>query len=121
MRGNSQKATPGITKYIYNNKLSQLINRQQEINQQLEQHHKGNEQFKIALSSLISLASYAYDIFASSTNDEKRQLLGYVFSNLELEGSKLVYTLQKPFNLFADLTTCQEWLPGTDSNRRPDD
>ena len=110
-----------ITKDIYNNKQSQLINRRQEINQQLEQHHKGNELFKIALSSLISLASHAYDIFASSTNDEKRQLLGYVFSNLELEGSKLVYTLQKPFNLFPDLTTCQEWLPGTDSNRRPDD
>ena len=47
-----------------------------EINQQLEQHHKGNEQFKIPLSSLISLASHVYDIFASSTNDEKRQLLG---------------------------------------------
>ena len=87
----------------------------------LEQHHEGNKQFKIALSSLISLASHAYDIFASSTNDEKRQLLGYVFSNLELEGSKLVYALQKPFNLFADFTTCKEWLPGTDSNRRPDD
>jgi len=103
-----------ITKDIYNNKLSQLINRQQEINQQLEQHHKGNEQFKIALSSLISLASHAYDIFASSTNDEKRQLLGYVFSNLELEGSKLVYTLRTPFHLFADLASCQKWLPTLD-------
>lgn len=110
-----------ITKDIYNKKLSQLINRQQEINQLLEQHHKGNEQFKIALSSLVSLASHAYDIFASSTIDEKRQLLGYVFSNLELEGSKLVYTLQKPFNLFADLGTCQEWRPRVDSNHRPTD
>lgn len=100
-----------ITKDIYNNKLSQLVGRQQEINLLLEQHHKGNEQFKIALSSLISLASHAYDIFASSSIDEKRTLLGYVFSNLELEGEKLQFSLRTPFNLFADLTSCQDWLP----------
>ena len=82
----------------------------------LEQHHKGNEQFKIALSSLITLASHAHEIFASSTNDEKRQLLGYVFSNLELDGKKLSYTLQKPFNLFVDLATCQKWPALEDSN-----
>lgn len=110
-----------ITKDVYNNKLSQLISRQQEVNQLLEQHHKGNEQFKIALSTLITLASHAYDLFEGSTIDEKRQLLGYAFSNLELEGEKLKYTLRKPFNLFADLATCKEWLPGQDSNLRPID
>ncbi len=99
-----------ITKDVYNNKLLQFTNRQQEINRLLEQHHKGNEQFKIALSSLISLASHAYDIFESSTIDEKRQLIGYVFSNLKLNGSKLQFSLQKPFNMFADLASCQEWL-----------
>ena len=82
-----------------------MINRRQEVSQQLEQHHKGNEQLKIALSSLITLASNAYDI-----TDEKRQLLGYVFLNLELESSKLRLSLQKPFNLFADLTAFQDWL-----------
>ncbi len=110
-----------ITKDIYNNKLSQLINRQQEVNQLLEQHHKGNEQFKIAISSLITLASHAYDLFESSTIDEKRQLLGYAFSNLELEGSTLRFCLRKPFNLFADLASCKAWLPEQDSNLRPID
>lgn len=105
-----------ITKEVYNNKLTQLISRQQEINHLLEQHHKGNEQFKIALSSLITLASRAYDIFESSTIDEKRQLIGYVFSNLELEGAKLRFALKKPFNLFGDLTSNQEWRPLRESN-----
>lgn len=108
-----------ITKDIYNNKLTQLINRQQEINRLLEQHHKGNEQFKIALSGLITLASRAYEIFESSTTDEKRQLIGYLFSNLELEGGKLRYSLKKPFDLLTDLGSYQEWLPGPDSNQRP--
>ena len=110
-----------ITKDVYNNKLTQLINRQQEINQLLERHHTGNEQFKIALSSLIDLASHAYELFESSTIDEKRQLIGYLFSNLELKGAKLEYNLKKPFNLFVDLANDQEWLPGPDSNQRPID
>jgi len=102
---------------MYNRKNTQLVNRQHEINTLLEQHHSGNEQFKIALTSLITLASSAYDIFESSTIDEKRQLIGYVFSNLELEGAKLRYTLKKPFDLFVDLTSYQEWLPVVDTLR----
>lgn len=107
----------GITKDIYNNKLTQLVNRQQEINQLLEQHHKGNEQFKIALSSLITLTSHAYDIFESSTIDEKRQLMGYTFSNFKLKGRKLEYDLKQPLNLFADLSSHQKWLPMLDKFR----
>jgi hypothetical protein len=76
-----------------------------------------NTKRAVALSSLISLASHAYDIFASSTIDKKRQMLGYVFSNLELEGEKLRFSLRTPFHLFADLASC----PGQDSNLRPID
>lgn len=110
-----------ITKDAYDRKRTQLSNRQVEINEQLERHHSGNEQFKIALSSLISLASNIVELFDRSNTDEKRQLIGYMFSNLELEDSKLRYTLRKPFNLFADLASYKEWLPRKDSNLRPID
>ncbi len=110
-----------ITKDIYDRKHTQLVTRQQEINRLLEQHHSGNEQFKIALTSLITLASRAYDLFERSTIDEKRQLIGYVFSNLEMKGSTPRYSLKKPFDLFVDLADCKEWLPGQDSNLRPSD
>jgi hypothetical protein len=96
-----------ITKDLYNNKLSQLISCQQEINQLLEQHYKGNKKLKISLSSLITVASRAYDPFKSSTTNEKRDLLGYTFSNLESEGRKLRFCLRKHFNLFGDLANCQ--------------
>lgn len=108
-----------ITKDAYDRKYTQLINRRLEINEQLERHHTGNERFKIALSSLIELASKALDLFERSNTDEKRQLIGYMFSNLELEGAKLRYTLRKPFDLFVDLASYKKWLPGPDSNQRP--
>ncbi len=110
-----------ITKDTYNRKHGQLIQRRQEINELLERHHAGDEQFRIAVSTLVTLASKAYDIFERSTIDEKHQLIGYVFSNLQMDGRKLRYTLKAPFNLFVDLVGYKEWLPGPDSNQRPDD
>ncbi len=110
-----------ITKDMYDRKHSQLIQRRQEIQESLERHHSGDEQFRIALSTMVSLASRAADIFDCSKTEEKRQLIGYVFSNLELKGSTLCYSLKKPFNLLVDLASCKEWLPGPDSNQRPSD
>ena len=110
-----------ITKDMYDRKHGQLIQRRQEIQEMLERHHAGDEQFRIAVSTLVSLASKAGQIFDRSTTDEKRQLIGYLFANLEMKGSNLCYTLKNPFNLFVDLASYQEWLPGQDSNLRPID
>ena len=80
-----------------------------------------SKQGRIAVTTLVTLASKAAEIFDRSTTDEKRQLMGYLFSNLELEGSKLRYALKTPFNMFVDLHGSKEWLPEQDSNLRPND
>lgn len=89
----------GITKDMYDRTHSQLIQRRQEIQEMLERHHSGDEQFRIAVSTMVLLASKAAEIFDRSETEEKRQLIGYVFSNLELKGATLSYSLKKPFNL----------------------
>ncbi len=111
----------GITKDMYDRTHSQLIQRRQEIQEMLERHHSGDEQFRIAVSTMILLASKAAEIFDRSETEEKRQLIGYVFSNLELKGSTLSYSLKKPFNLLVDLASCKEWLLEQGSNLRPID
>lgn len=105
-----------ITKDIYAQKHDELQNRRIEINQLLEKNTAGDGQFKIALSTLLSLSSRIGQLFDSSTPAEKRRLIGFVFSNLEMEGSKLRFSLRKPFDLFADLSDCKDWRPLRDSN-----
>ena len=61
-----------ITKDAYDRKYAQLVNRRIEINEQLERHHAGNEQFKIALSGLIALASKALYLFDRSNTPAYR-------------------------------------------------
>ncbi len=110
-----------ITKDMYDRTHTQLIQRRQEVQEMLERHHAGDEQFRIAVTTLVSLASKAAEIFDRSTTDEKRQLMGYMFTNLELKGSTLCYKLKKPFDLFVNLTSYQEWLLDQDSNLGPID
>lgn len=106
----------GITQDIYNKKHQELRQRQQDIGKELEQHHSGNDQFKTALVTLIALASKASQLFESSNFEEKRKLIGFVFSNLEIKGSTLCYSLKKPFDLFVDLGVNKEWCTRRDSN-----
>lgn len=110
-----------ITKDMYNRTHNQLIQRRQEIHEELERHDAGDEQFRIAVTTLVTLASKAAELFDRSQTDEKRQLIGYLFANLQMEGGKVRYSLKKPFNLLQDLGDYKEWLLGPDSNQRPSD
>ena len=110
-----------ITQAAYDRKNSQLLQRRKEIGTLLERHNEGDKKFRIALTTLVTLASKAAELFERSTTEEKRQLMGYVFSNLELNGGNLRYALNTPFDHFANLGDYKEWLPGPDSNQRPID
>ena len=104
---------------MYDRKHREILDRQRQIGEQLQNSQEADAEFKMALSGLLSLASKAADLFNSSTNAEKRLLIGFTFSNLELEGSTLRYSLRTPFNMFVGLGRSQNWLPGPDSNQRP--
>lgn len=69
----------------------------------------------------LTLASKAAELFDRSQTDEKRQLIGYLFANLQMEGGRVRYFLKKPFNLLQDLGDYKEWLPRKGSNLRPGD
>jgi site-specific DNA recombinase len=72
--------------------------------------HNADKEFGITLTSIISLASRAYEIFESSKIEQKRQLINFMFSNLRMNGEKLRFNLRKPFNLMIDLTNRPDWL-----------
>lgn len=108
-----------ITKDIYTKKHQEILQRQHDIAARLKQHHSADGQFKIALTMLISLASHSAQLFDCSKNDEKRELIGFLFSNLSLKGTTLCYSLKKPFDMLAGLPTCKEWRAWRDSNPRP--
>ena len=105
-----------ITTDEYDKKCQELKTRQYNINDQIKKHLKADETFKITVNTVFSIANMAYELFESSKIEQKRKLINYVFSNLELEGVTLRYTLRKPFDLMVDCSTRSDWLGHKDSN-----
>jgi hypothetical protein len=76
----------------------------------IEQHQKGEGDFRTTLETLISLASRAAELFERSKPEQKRQLLVFVFSNLRLKGKELEYSLRSPFDLMVNRASYSSWL-----------
>jgi len=106
-----------IDKTDFDRKKSQLREQQIDIENFIAAHRHGDDGFKDALISIISILSEAYEVFRGSQIAQKRQLLNIVFANLTLKGANLCYDLRKPFELFINVPNIEEWRPLIDSLR----
>ncbi len=52
----------------------------------------------IHVKIVLDLAKRAKEIYKSSKVEEKRQILSFLFSNLEMKDKKAIITLREPFN-----------------------
>lgn len=91
---------------LYQKKFQEGKTRQQEIVSQMERHVHADEQFYITANTVMRLASRAWEIFESSEVEEKRQLLNFVFQNLQLDGEKLAHTFREPFSMIMKAKEC---------------
>ena len=67
--------------------------------------------FRNAVITIFELADNLYEIFKSSDNIKKRELIKILCPNLELSGLNLHYSLQKPFDLLQKKEGQPVWLP----------
>lgn len=88
----------GITPDEYDVLVKKYKQKQADINLQIELLTEADEGFLITSSYLLELAHNAYDLFESSKTPQKRQLVNFVFSNLQLRGKTLEFNLKQPFD-----------------------
>lgn len=69
--------------------------------------------------NLLAFLRNAGGKFKGATVAQKRYLINFVFSNLELDGENLRYSLKKPFDQMLDLTDMKKWRALEDSNLWP--
>ena len=114
----SMRLDESITKDQYDKKASELKQHQHELDLKQQQYTQADEDFSITVSYLLNISAQAHNLFEKAEPDERRQVLSFVFSNLELDGKKLQYQLKKPFDAVLTASKSQAWLRRSDSNRR---
>ena len=110
-----------ITKDVYDKKFKQIKEKQRDIELQLEDHTNADENYSLSATQLLSLAQRASDIFKSSEIEEKRQILNFIFQNLQLKGKNLLFELRSPLQALAEYKERPVMLPRLGSNQEPSD
>ncbi|MVM32436.1 recombinase family protein [Spirosoma sp. HMF4905] len=106
-----------IDRHDFETKKSRLREQQVAIETHISANREGDDSFKNALISLVSLSSQAHELFTVSTIEQKRKILNFVFANLSLNGRSLCYCFRKPFDLFVNCTNLEDWRSLVDSLR----
>jgi hypothetical protein len=83
---------------IYEQKLKEYKTRQLELTSQMSAHVDADKASLITVKTVLDLAKRAKAIYESSKVDEKRQILNFLFSNLEMRDKKAIITLREPFD-----------------------
>ncbi len=134
---------------LFATKKVELEASQNEVMKQLEKFNQKNTDWVEHTEEFLNTASRARYAFKNGDKQTKREILRSIGSNMFLEGGKLRFEFRKPFDILlkepptqalnpitqkqefepkehqekAKISTFgshfSEWLPGTDSNRRP--
>lgn len=108
-----------ITTDEYDNIVATFQADEQDIQEELTDATKQDNTFLNSSLMVLDLAQKAGQLFKDASETKKHKILNLVTSNLSLKNGVLVYDLREPFDVLLNLSKTKEWLPGSDSNRRP--
>lgn len=108
-----------IDEVMYLKKVKEYKARQAELIEEMKRHETADQNFYVTANMVLKLASRARELFESSEVDEKRQLLNFVFQNLQLDKKTLLIHTHEPFTAMMQYKQCPTNWRWRDSNSRP--
>jgi site-specific DNA recombinase len=103
------KLKGSITESAYDRFYHPLREQLADIAMKLERLQEAEDNYYVTSKYVLDLITRAYDLFVSSEVEEKRQLIKLILSNLRIDGEKIVYEAQKPFDLLINCSERQAW------------
>ena len=84
---------------IFQEKLKSLQNEQTRLETFRAEHTVNEADFAVSAEEVADLAQNAVEIFKSSNFSQKREIIGCVFSDLQIKEKNLYFLYKKPFDL----------------------
>ena len=110
-----------IEKDTYERKVAEYKTEERSILSMLDNTNQENSSWFENAELLLDLAYNAHKLFLLGDYQQKRDLISSVSSNLVLTGKSVDFEYKKPFDILTEGHLHSNWLPGSDSNRRPID
>ena len=107
-----------ISKEQYESKMQQYEEQLNNIVEAKQKHNKANINYLKLGMNLFELAQKGRELYEKQANlNEKKELLNFVFSNLKINGEKVVPTPHNGFEVIALRAKDSNWLPDLDSDQ----
>ena len=82
---------------MYDKYFKECEEKRMEVAMKIMQLSNCDKKYYITANTILSLAQRSSQIFESSEIEEKRQILNFVFLNLQLDDKKLLFKAKTPF------------------------
>ena len=100
----------GITPQVYNENNARYDEELSDLHRQEERLDEADKQFYITVGYLLAIFQHAERLFEVAEIDEKRQIIGLILSNLQLDDKKLSFNLKEPFATVLSHANGSLWL-----------
>lgn len=98
-----------ITKEEYLEKLDKETKREEKIIRDIKKHKKANNNFYEIGIKILELSKNASQLYKQGTDEEKRELLQFAFSNFTITNERFDYEAKTPFKEIIKMGSCSDW------------
>lgn len=105
-----------ITENDYDRFYQKFCEQRNDIDARFALLRDAENNYYITAKYVLEISRRAHDLFISSKADEKRHLIKLVLLNLKVDGEKIIYDVQKPFDSIVQAGDCQLWCARRDLN-----
>jgi site-specific DNA recombinase len=115
-----------VSPELYDEMVQELTERQQQLNDRLDELTLSNKSFMVTASYLLDLAQRSSELFRNASERLQQKLLKFLLSNIELSNKSLSYVVNDPYKTFIEINKKAQtepkseiWCGLRDSNSRP--
>lgn len=107
----SDKLYEIITESFWKEQNSQLLTEKENLTIKLDSLTKPKTDHITKIQSILELAKNAFQLYKKANAEQKRKLMGYLFSNCSLRDGYLDLELHEPYSLIREAANTGNWRP----------
>lgn len=99
-----------ITRDEWNEEKANIASKREELQHTAEKYADISRDIQYTVNEVLDIAACASEIMKKATPEQQNNLLGLILKDCYLDGQKLVYTLNKPFDMLINLKNSDNWF-----------
>ena len=99
-----------ITREEWQEEKANIANKREQLQRTAEKYADISKDIQITVNEVLNIAANVSDIMKEANPTQENKLLSLMLAECYLDGQKLIYKLQKPFDKLVNLKSVNTWF-----------